>query len=105
MGKGFNLSANILDSALSSNCAQCRNTIKRTVWENKSYAPGKKFCKKSCANKYVKYELQRTDTGCALCGKKNKSLKYYEHESKQYCKQKCFDIACSNAIVLKIEYN
>lgn len=105
MGRGLNLAANLLDTALSPNCAQCGKKIKRTVWVNESYAPGKKFCKKSCTNKYVKSELQRNDSGCALCGKVNKSLNYYEHQSKKYCKQKCVDIVSSNAIVLKIDYN
>ena len=105
MGRGLNLAANLLDTAMSPNCSQCKNKIIRTIWENKTHAPGKKFCKKSCANKYVKTQLQENDTGCDLCGKKNKSLNYFEGEFKKYCKQKCWDIATSNAIVLKINYH
>ena len=56
-------------------------------------------------NRYVKRELQKNDTGCSLCGKKNKSLKYFMTETKQYCKQKCYDIALSDAIVLRIDYH
>lgn len=66
--------------------------------------PSKKFCKKTCLNKYEKIQLQMADTGCSLCGKKNNSLKYYQDWNKKYCTKKHYNIGTSDALILKINY-
>ena len=106
MGRGLNAAFNLLEAATAGSCDFCGNRLKKTYWYNDDIR-GKSFCKKTCLNKYHKLILQRDDKGCSLCGKKTKSLKYYEdsvNKNKKYCKIKCAEIALSDAIVLRIEY-
>ena len=106
MGRGLNSGLNLLEALTAGSCSFCLNRLKRNYWTHDEY-PGKNFCKKTCLNKHHKLILQMEDQGCSLCGKKKKSLSYYEDSyksSKKYCKAKCYDIANSDAIVLRIEY-
>ncbi|MDC0383266.1 hypothetical protein OAN38_00310 [Candidatus Marinimicrobia bacterium] len=103
MGRGINTAFSILESATRPSCNYCSNNCKNR-WVNDDY-PSKVFCKKSCANKFEKAQEQMKDEGCSLCGKKNPSLRYYEHGLKKYCKKKHYEIGISDAIVLKINYS
>mgnify|MGYP001344205485 CR=1 FL=1 len=92
MGRGLNAALNILDIATRPYCSYCNQKCKKTWWEH-DYYPSKKFCKKTCLNRFHKAELQMTDLGCSLCGNKNKSLNYYESNGKKYCKKTCLNKA------------
>ena len=90
MGRGLNSALSLLDIATRPNCSYCGNKCKKSWWENDDY-PSKKFCKKSCSNRYHKSQLQMADSGCFICRNKNSSLRYYRYRNKKFCKKSCLN--------------
>ena len=104
MGRLANTLINGIATAAAPNCKYCNKKMKNQYWYNEDY-PGIKFCKKSCLNKYIKEDLTSKDKGCSLCGKKNKSLNYYESDNgEQYCNEKHWEIGINDPIILDIKY-